>query len=70
MRIDIRTCDDGIAVYKDGKCVWNGHSCSLPEGLDALGIPIASYTDLDDVLDDSGNMPDGSDPFPEEIPCA
>lgn len=68
MRIDIRDCDDWIAVYKDGKRVWNGHSCRLPEGLDALGIAIASHTNLDDLIDDIGNMPDGSDPFPETLP--
>jgi hypothetical protein len=67
MKIDLRTCDDWVAVYKDGKLVWSNHSCPLEEGLEALGI---EYTrvELDDQMDDLGNMADGSDPFPEQLP--
>ena len=69
MTIEIRTCDDWVAVYKDGKRVWNNHSCSLSAGLEALGIDFID-TDLYDQVDDLGSLPDGSVPFPEEIPCA
>jgi hypothetical protein len=67
MRVQIRTCDDWIAVYKDGERVWNTHSCRIQEGLEALGIPFEAE-DFDDRLDDIGNMEDGSDPFPERLP--
>lgn len=67
MKIQIRSCDDWVAVYKDGERVWNTHSCRLQEGLEALGIPF-EVEDLDDQLDDLGNMIDGSDPFPERLP--
>lgn len=36
--IEIREVDDWTAVYKDGKKVWENHSCPLTEGLRALGI--------------------------------
>lgn len=67
MRIQIRTADDWVAVYKDGERVWNTHSCPLRDGLEALGIDF-EHEDLDDRLDDWGNMPDGSDPFPARLP--
>lgn len=66
MQINIRQCDDWIAVYKDGHQVWANHSCPLTEGLEALGIPF-DYLDLYDEIDDLGNLPDGSDPFPDDI---
>lgn len=48
MKIDIRECDDWIAVYKDGKKVWENHSCPLVDGLAALGIPFKrEYDDRD-----------------------
>lgn len=60
MRIDIRECDDWIAIYKDGNKVQEGHSCTLSRGLEALGIAFScewfEYTGY------------GSDPFPEVLP--
>lgn len=67
MKITIRTCDDWVAVYKDGRKVEENHSCSIQQGLDALGIEF-EHVDLDDQMDDIGNMADGSDPFPETLP--
>lgn len=62
--IDVRECDDWIAVYKDGKKVWENHSCGLVEGLDALGIGfVQEWVKVDDL----GNGPGGRDPFPDEI---
>jgi hypothetical protein len=68
MRIQIRTADDWVAVYKDGERVWDNHSCPLAEGLCALGIPFEAE-DFDDRLDEYGDLlSDGSDPFPERLP--
>jgi hypothetical protein len=66
MSIHIRTSDGGdwIAVYKDGQCVENGHSCDIRRGLQALGI---EFTEMEMQLDEFGQMPDGSDPFPESL---
>lgn len=61
--IEIRTADDWIAVYKDGKRVWENHSCGIREGLKALGIPFYDH-DMEADVDD--NNPDAS--FPEELP--
>lgn len=67
MRIEIRTCDDWIAVYKDGERVINQHSCRLGDGLQALGIPFEEE-DFDDRMDTSlGVLKDGTDPFPERL---
>lgn len=38
MHIHIIHTDDWIAVYKDYEKVWEGHSCSLQDGLEVLGI--------------------------------
>jgi hypothetical protein len=67
MHVELRECDDWIVVYKNGKRVWENHSCDLASGLEALGIAFVR-TDLYDIVDDLGAMPDGSNPFPEEIP--
>lgn len=67
MKIVIRTCDDWVAVYKDGQKVEENHSVPLTQGLRALGIDF-EHVDLDDQVDCLGAMPDGSDPFPEAIP--
>jgi hypothetical protein len=67
MRIQVRTCDDWIAVYKNGERVWSTHSCPLTEGLRALGIDFEAE-DIDDQMDEYGGMKDGSDPFPERLP--
>lgn len=64
--IHIRTCDDWIAVYKDGKKVFDNHSCHLPEGLEALDVPF-KIEDLDDKMDGYGMLKDGGDPFPEVL---
>lgn len=65
-QIVIRQCDDWVAVYKDGKRVWSTHSCSIHDGLEALGISF-ERVDLDDQLDDLGNLASGADPFPETL---
>lgn len=41
--IVIRYVDDWIAIYKDGKKVWENHSCDIVDGLQALGIPFEAY---------------------------
>lgn len=66
MKIVVRQCDDWVAVYKDGEKVWDNHSCPITEGLRALGIEF-EYVDLFDEVDDLGQLPDGSDPFPEKL---
>lgn len=66
MSITIRTCDDWVAVYKNGHKVWENHSCPLEEGLRALGIDYERI-DLDDQMDTYATMRDGSDPFPENL---
>lgn len=67
MEIEIRSCDDWVAIYKDGERVWQNHSCSIREGLEALGI-VFQDVDLYDKVDDCSSLPDGSDPFPERLP--
>lgn len=64
MRIDIRKCDDWIAVYKDGAIVVDRHSCSLERGLEALEIP---FTSVELPVDDLGRLPGGEDPFPKRL---
>lgn len=67
MRILIRTCDDWIAVYRDGVSVWQGHSCDLVTGLRALGIAHEAE-DVHDQIDYwTGSLPDGSDAFPDRL---
>ncbi len=67
MRIDIRTCDDWVAVYKDGRKVEENHSVPLRRGLEALGIEF-HHVDLDEQMDPvTLAMPDGSEPFPERL---
>jgi hypothetical protein len=67
MTIEIRTCDDWTAVYKDGRKVEENHSVPLRQGLEALGIEF-NYVDLYDEVDpDTGSLKDGSDPFPETL---
>lgn len=70
MKIDIQTCDDWIALYKDGEKVYEGHSCPLHFGLEALGIEFTSR-DLDaEGLDvDSLTLPSGEQAFPERLPA-
>lgn len=63
MKIHIRQTDDWIAVYKDGKCVFNTHSCSLEEGLLAFGI---DYTE--EWQDPKTEWDDMSWFFVEELP--
>ena len=75
MTIEIRHCDDWIAVYKDGRKVEEGHSCDLRRGLRALGIEFRDV-DLDDYIDWTGALtrdhPEvgatGDEPFPEVLP--
>ena len=67
MKITIRDCDDWVAVYKDGQKVWENHSCSISDGLEALGIEFEEQ-DYYDKVDDLGALKDGGgDPFPEAI---
>lgn len=65
MNIDIRSCDDWVAVYKNGRKVWENHSCGLREGLEALGI---DFSDEEMEVDEYGDTSDGSDPWPEFLP--
>lgn len=65
-QITIRTCDDWVAVYKDGRKVFENHSCSLATGLRELGID-HEYVDLDGEIDHLGNLKGGGDPFPEVL---
>ncbi len=68
MKINIRECDDWVAVYKDGKKVWENHSCSLKDGLDSLGIYFEHvYFEFSEMNEWGDLLKDGSDPFPEEI---
>lgn len=67
MDIEIRSCDDWVAIYKDGQQVWQNHSCSIHDGLEALGIEFRNV-DLHDKVDDCGCLADGTDPFPERLP--
>lgn len=69
MSIELRTCDDWIAVYRDGQKVWESHSCPLRQGLEALGIEFTER-DLDaEGLDvDTLRLPSGEDAFPERLP--
>lgn len=65
MRIDLRSCDDWIAVYKDGAKVFENHSCGLREGLRALGVPFESVElEVDDI---TLTTPEGEDAFPEKL---
>jgi hypothetical protein len=71
MKITIRHCDDWIAVYKDGQKVWENHSCSIRDGLEALGIDFEDQ-DYHDKVDDYGGLKApfgkrGSNPFPDTL---
>lgn len=67
MSIEIRSCDDWVAVYRDGVKVFENHSCSLADGLRALGMP-ADEVDLDEKVDQDGYMlDDGSYAFPDRL---
>lgn len=66
-RIDIRSCDDWVAVYKDGVKVEEGHSCSLERGLEALGIPYVARDFHEEMDYELGNLKDGTDAFPETL---
>ncbi len=67
MNIHIRTSSfgDWIAIYKDGKCVEQGHSCDIERGLEALDI---DFTSAEMQLDEYGQLSSGEDPFPEILP--
>lgn len=74
MSIEIREVDDWVAVYKDGRKVWENHSCNLKDGLRALGIEF-KYVDLYDCIGVAGCLtrdtpvgPAGAEPFPETLP--
>lgn len=69
MTIEIRACDDWVAVYKDGHAVEENHSVSIVRGLEALGIEFEyRYFDEDEMDDDLGQLRDGTDPFPPDLP--
>lgn len=57
-RIVIRQCDDWIAVYLNEERVFQNHSCSLADGLDALGI---GFEDVE--VDPDENDPEASFPY-------
>lgn len=67
MTITIRHCDDWIAVYKDGVAVQQSHSCSLRDGLRALGIEYEDVNLEGQVDPYTIALPDGSEAFPEEL---
>lgn len=66
MQIEIRSCDDWVAVYKDRRKVWENHSCGIREGLEALGIPFEDR-DLHEKVDGFGWLLDGSEAFPDKL---
>lgn len=67
--IEIRGVDDWTAVYKDGKKVWENHSCPLVEGLLALDIEFTyEYFDTDEYDEVTIEDSDGNYLFPEELP--
>lgn len=67
MIVEIRSCDDWVAVYRDGVKVFENHSCSLADGLRALGILFVE-ADLDEKVDEDGYMlDDGSHAFPDRL---
>lgn len=67
MNITIRKADDWVAVYKDGAKVYEGHSCPIDMGLEALGVPCTTVAF--DEANEWGEpiTSDGSDPFPERL---
>lgn len=67
MNIEIRHCDDWIAVYRDGNKVYENHSCSIRDGLDALEIPYHN-ADLYEKVDYDGYFSNGESAFPEKLP--
>jgi hypothetical protein len=68
MNIQIREVDDWIAVYRDGRKVYEGHSATPEMLLDALGIEHQRrYFESGDYDPDTATLPDGSDLFPEEL---
>jgi len=68
MNIEIRECDDWVAVYKDGHLVEQNHSVSLTRGLDALGIDFThDYFDDDEMDFDTGTLKDGAEAFPVNL---
>ena len=68
MQIEIRSCDDWVAVYKDRRKVLENHSCGIREGLEALGIPFEDR-DLHELVDDCGRLlvGVGGDAFPDTL---
>lgn len=63
MEITIAHCDDWLALYKDGKKVYENHSCSLKEGLRYLGI---EYEDMNlEAFDEQ--ISERGDYFPETL---
>lgn len=64
-KITVLNADDWTALYKDGVKVEENHSISLTFGLKALDI---EFEEREVEVDDLGNAPDGSDPFPERLP--
>lgn len=66
--ITIRGCDDWVAVYKDGVKVWSNHSCSIKDGLEALGIPFEErYFEPEEMNEWGDSLADGTDPFPKVL---
>lgn len=61
--IAVAQCDDWVAIYKDSQKVFEGHSCSLREGLRLLDI---SYIDIDlhpydELISEAGDY------FPDKV---
>lgn len=59
--IHLLECDDWVAVYSDGHKVWENHSCSLRDGLEAVGIPFTrEYIEDTTDVEFPERLPDGS----------
>jgi hypothetical protein len=56
--------DDWRGLYKDGKIILQGHSWSVHDWLDELGVPLEnrfSWEDnagIDQMFEDTGHCPD------------
>lgn len=67
MRIHVRTADDWMALYVDGRKVYENHDIPLTFGLRELGIEFTSDDVHEDMDYDTGSLKDGGDPFPETL---
>jgi len=67
-RIQVLRGDDWVAVYRNGKRVFNGHSVPLDMGLEALGIRAESrWVEPGGWDEETGEHFYVGDEFPEEL---